>query len=526
MNTGARRHEDHLIEEEVSMSDLLVERNGKLVGKGLQSLAAIVSLPEGSTGHDTEEMALDLLDILREERVESHPEGPLSALQQEIAQAAARRTEAQSRVQELIEIRELRRSAEAELQEATANLGEAIQPLKEMVAQGEGLLSYGVQQEKIYAVKLQIEEMEEEHQATCAPLRERLTQLSQRIEEIESLPHVQAYLKEKEDKEAMAKQKAQAEAKRKRLRTLLTKAEEDMKAGKRESAAEVLSQVLSEADPTSDEANQARQLDTILAQKFQAVKRRETAIADREARKAFSIWLRREVKPNLEQGDLVVTLALGQALHFRPAGETNEPTRISATVISSEGVDLEPGTSLYLTRLANDPKPVYRISPPGGGKNLIAREWVWEGDPEKLKTSHTGPTERQPAELQVHETQPVYPVDPIVVCTLAHADGDLQETLFGRYWGYAISEALRQVGYPVADDHPLIPEDGRAYLWGTYSDGDVTSLELFTEAVPHGLTIESRIRRTEPDIRLRARTTHVQKQLRSQASNLFPAQDH
>lgn len=47
------------------MSDLLVERNGKLVGRGLQSLAAILSLPDGSAGHQTDEMALDLLEALR-----------------------------------------------------------------------------------------------------------------------------------------------------------------------------------------------------------------------------------------------------------------------------------------------------------------------------------------------------------------------------------------------------------------------------------------------------------------------------
>ncbi len=508
------------------MSELVVERNGKLVGRGLRSLAAILSLPDGSTGHETDEMALDLFEALRGEQPQPHPDGPLSALQEEIAQAAARRTEAQSLVQQLAEIRELQRSAEAELREGTANLGEAIEPLKEMVAQGEALLSYGVQQEKIYAVKLQIEETEEEHQAICAPLRERLTELSQRIEEIESLPHVQAYLREKEAEEAMAKQKARAEAKRKRLRTLLAKPQEDMKAGKRKSAAEVISEVVSEADPMSDEAKEARQLDTILAQKFQAVKRREAAIADREARRAFSIWLRREVKSNLKQGDLVLTLALGEAIHFRPARETNKPTRISATVVSSLGVDLDSGTSLYLTRVPNGPKPVYRISRSGGGKNLIAREWVWEGDPEKAKASSSGCARREPAKPQIRETEPAYPVEPIVVCTLAPADGDLEETLFGRYWSYAMSEALGQVGYPVADEHPLIPEDGKAYLWGTYWDGEVTSLELFTEAIPHGLTIESRIRRRDPDIRLRARTAHLQKQLRSQASNLFPAQEH
>jgi len=139
---------------------------------------------------------------------------------------------------------------------------------------------------------------------------------------------------------------------------------------------------------------------------------------------------------------------------------------------------------------------------------------VWKGDPEKTKASQSGPAGSQRAELQVHETLSAYPADPIVVCTLAPADGDLEETLFDRYWSYAVSEALRQVGYPVADDHPLIPEDGEAYLWGTYSDGEVTALQLFTEAVPHGLTVQSRIRRTDPDIRLRARTTHLQKQLR------------
>ncbi len=507
------------------MSDLLVERNGNLVGRGLGSLAEILSLPERDMGHETDEMGLELLEALRGERAGSHPDGPLAALQEEITRAAARRTEAQSLVQELVEIRELQRLAKAELRQATANLAEAIEPLKEMVAQAETFLSYGVQQEKIYAVKLQIEEMEEEYEATCAPIRERLTELSRKIEEIESLPHVQAYLKEKEEKEAMAKQKAQAEAKRRRLRSLLAKAEEKMKTGKRESAAELISDVLSEADPDSDEAKQARQLDTILAQKFQAVKGRETAVADRESRKAFSVWLRREVKPNFKEGDLVLTLGLGQAFHFRPAGETNKPNRVSATVVSSLGVDLDPGTSLYLTRLANGPKPVYRISPPGGGRNLIGREWVWEGDPEKDKKSPSAPVERQAATLQVREKLPSYPFDPIVVCTLAPADGDLGETLFGRYWSYAISEALRQAGYPVADDHPLIPQDGKAYLWGTYSDGEVTALELFTEAIPDGLTIESRIRRSDPETRLRARTAHLQKELRSQASHLFPAKD-
>jgi|GEM_PF-4159357 len=507
------------------MSDLLVERNGKLVGRGLKSLAEVLSLPERDTGHETDEMALDLLEALSGERVKPHPNGPLAALQEEIARASAHRTEAQSLVQELVEIRELQRSAEAELQQAAANLAEAIEPLQEMVAQGEVLLSYGVQQDTIYVVKLEIEEVEEEHQATYAAIHERLAQLSQRIEDIESLPHMQAYLKGKEEEEAMTKQRAEAKAKRKRLRTLLGKAEEETKAGKTESAAELISTVLSEADPHSDEAETARQLDTILAQKFQAVKEREPVIAEREARKAFSIWLRREVNSNLEQGDLVLTLALRRAVHFRPTGETKKPDRISATVVSSVGVDLEPGTSLYLTRLVDGPKPVYRISPPRGGKNLIGREWVWEGDPEKGQRPPSAPLERQAARLQVRETRPSYPVDPIVICTLAPADGDLEETLFGRYWSYAISEALRQVGYPVADDHPLVPEDGKACLWGTYCDGDVTALELFTEAVPHGLTIESRIRRRDPDIRLRARTAHIQKQLRSQVPNLFPAQD-
>jgi len=137
----------------------------------------------------------------------------------------------------------------------------------------------------------------------------------------------------------MAKQKAQAEVRRKRLRTLLAKAKEEMNVGKMESAAELISKVFSEADPQSDEAIEACQLDTILAQRFQAIKHRETAIADREARKAFSIWFRREVKPNLQQDDLVLTLALGQGIHFRPTGETNRPNRLSATVVSSVGLN-------------------------------------------------------------------------------------------------------------------------------------------------------------------------------------------
>lgn len=129
------------------------------------------------------------------------------------------------------------------------------------MAQAEALISYGVQQKKIYAVKLQIEEVEEE-QATCAPKCERLTELSQRIEEIEGLPHAQAYLKEKERQEAMGKQRAQAEAKRKRLRSLLAKGEEEMKTGKAESAWKLISELLSEADPQSHEAKEAGRLKT------------------------------------------------------------------------------------------------------------------------------------------------------------------------------------------------------------------------------------------------------------------------
>jgi len=41
-----------------------------------------------------------------------------------------------------------------------------------MVVQAQALLSYGVQEDTIYAVKLQIEEMKEEYQATCAPIRQ------------------------------------------------------------------------------------------------------------------------------------------------------------------------------------------------------------------------------------------------------------------------------------------------------------------------------------------------------------------
>lgn len=47
------------------MSDLVVERNGKLVGKGLQSLAAILPLPKGNTRDETDEIAFDLLQVLR-----------------------------------------------------------------------------------------------------------------------------------------------------------------------------------------------------------------------------------------------------------------------------------------------------------------------------------------------------------------------------------------------------------------------------------------------------------------------------
>ncbi|HAL61472.1 MAG TPA: hypothetical protein DCP08_03585, partial [Chloroflexi bacterium] len=89
------------------MSELVVERNGKLVGRGLESLGEILSLPEGHTGYKTDEMALELLEALRGERAKPHPDGPLTALQEEITQAAAGRTKAQSLVHELVEIREL-----------------------------------------------------------------------------------------------------------------------------------------------------------------------------------------------------------------------------------------------------------------------------------------------------------------------------------------------------------------------------------------------------------------------------------
>lgn len=108
-----------------------------------------------------------------------------------------------------------------------------------------------------------------------------------------------------------------------------------------------------------------------------------------------------------------------------------------------------------------------------------------KGDPEKGQESFPGVPEGQSAKLKVPEKQPSYPCDPIVACTLAPVDGDLQETLFGRYWSHAVSEALRQVAFPVADDRPLISQDGKAYLWGTYSEGEATTLELFTGAIPH-----------------------------------------
>lgn len=78
------------------MSNLLVERNGKLVGRGLESLGEILSLPEGDTHHESDEMDLELLEALRRETAKPHRDGPLAALQEEIARAAARRTEAES----------------------------------------------------------------------------------------------------------------------------------------------------------------------------------------------------------------------------------------------------------------------------------------------------------------------------------------------------------------------------------------------------------------------------------------------
>lgn len=85
-------------------------------------------------------------------------------------------------------------------------MAEATGPFKERVAQEEAHLPYGVQQHTIYAVKRQIEEIEGEHEVICAPIRERLTELSRRIEEMKSLTYVKGYLKGGE-KEAMAKQR-------------------------------------------------------------------------------------------------------------------------------------------------------------------------------------------------------------------------------------------------------------------------------------------------------------------------------
>jgi len=47
------------------MSELVVKRNGKLVGKGLESLAETLSLPEGDTSDRSDEMAVQLLEALR-----------------------------------------------------------------------------------------------------------------------------------------------------------------------------------------------------------------------------------------------------------------------------------------------------------------------------------------------------------------------------------------------------------------------------------------------------------------------------
>lgn len=52
---------------------MLLEPKGKFLGKGLKSLGAILSLPDGHMRNDTSEIDLELLEALRGQRALPHP---------------------------------------------------------------------------------------------------------------------------------------------------------------------------------------------------------------------------------------------------------------------------------------------------------------------------------------------------------------------------------------------------------------------------------------------------------------------
>jgi len=139
-------------------------------------------------------------------------------------------------------------------------------------------------------------------------------------QELRGDPGVRAYIELQAAEES--RQQQAAEEARRRLNGVLGQARGLTRQGDHEKAAaligEIMAAALSEGLAAEFETPTA-ELKSIVAQAQAAVKAREQAQAEEQARKAFGRW-RNQVaeKADWSQGDVVVTLALGQALYLRP----------------------------------------------------------------------------------------------------------------------------------------------------------------------------------------------------------------
>lgn len=485
------------------MSELIIERRGKLVA---QSFSALKKLVERSEQYRTTvDASGEERDVSGENERDTTREVVDSLLGQ-VDKARARRAAAECLANELRAIDAQMEDLHVTIQSRVRTLEEQAGPLKRALVDAEGLAAYGVDTHLVQKAKELLHAVEAECEAKLAPLYERVDELLERARKIEALPHVQAYLAEKKEVDMKL---------------------EDVKRppGTDKGSPKPALKASAPETPATDNSGTDHQVgrkapDALpsLAQSTRGVNHSEGYPSAAEARKAFSIWLRREVKPNLLESDIVLTLGLGRALHLRPTGAAPDEALV-AQLVSALGCMELAGAAVIASRRQGRTKATYELTLPSSGERMVGLQWVWDGDPRQTAKAdgHTVQGRRGPS-----EEAPSRPTKPVVVCSLVPAEGALEVTEPGLYWAEALSQAIRGAGYTVSDRHPLLPADGDLYLWGTYVNSPTTVLQLFSPTLRTGLRLESDLARAEPESLLKARTRHLQRQLRSQLSVLFP----
>lgn len=373
---------------------MLVNRNGRIVGKGLDSLGELFFGPSPDPSNNK---------WSGKKLVEK--DGALGTLEAEVAAARKRLEEAQRLAQEMARLQAELADAQKRAAEESKRQEARITSLRLTLHQAHLLRPFGVGAAAIQAASEELPVLEEELEQRRAVWAAKQEEIRQRVKEIEGLPHAQAYLAER----------------RKEAKMGSPPIDPNTPAEKSESAAQPHQRTAVDSLVALEPQSMYR-----IAPNPAEVKEGQNQPTEADLRRAFTAWLHREVKPNLQPRDIVLTLALGKAVHLRPGPGGDGAEEFEACLVSSVGTELPTGQAFRIRRLPGGPKSSYRLDFPDGGKRLIGRLWLWEGDPEKAPGSPVQVGQPQPKDAQIHEKRACFAGPPVVVCTLAPANGDLK----------------------------------------------------------------------------------------------------